>query len=44
MSAITRKLRARRQYNEFNRALRNASPSMQHELLAAASHQTTRAN
>ncbi len=45
MSAITRKLRARRQFNEFNHALRTASPSMQSELLAAAARQSsTRAN
>ncbi len=45
MSAITRKLRSRRNHNEFNRALRTASPSMQTELLAAAARQGfTRAN
>lgn len=34
---ITRKLRQRRDNREFERALRTASPSMQQELLAAAS-------
>lgn len=33
---LARKLRQRRQMNEFDRALRNASPAMQQELLAAA--------
>lgn len=36
MTAITRKLRQRRNDREFERALRNASPSMRQELLAAA--------
>lgn len=34
---LTQKLRQRRQSREFDRALRTASPSMQQELLAAAS-------
>jgi hypothetical protein len=37
MNAITRKLRQRRNSREFDRALRNASPSMRQELFAAAS-------
>ncbi|MEO9140171.1 MAG: hypothetical protein ABI345_14035 [Jatrophihabitans sp.] len=36
MHNIARKMRARRQYREFNRAVVNASPSMQQELFAAA--------
>jgi hypothetical protein len=34
------RLRQRRNVREFERALRNASPSMQQELFAAAAHQT----
>ena len=37
---FARKLRARRDRSEFNRALNSASPSMQQELLAAASRQS----
>ncbi len=33
---ITQRLRQRRQMNEFDRALRHASPSMRQELIAAA--------
>jgi hypothetical protein len=36
MTAIARKLRQRRNDREFERALRNATPSMRQELLAAA--------
>lgn len=36
MEKIARRLRQRREAREFNRALDNASPSMQHELIAAA--------
>lgn len=36
MNRISRTLRRRRDEREFDRALRNASPSMQQELLAAA--------
>lgn len=42
MNALTRKLRQRRNSREFERALRNASPSMQQELYAAASRQGLR--
>ncbi|GAB2473131.1 hypothetical protein [Jatrophihabitans fulvus] len=36
MQTLTRKLRARRDAYEFNRALETASPSMRSELVAAA--------
>ncbi|HZC70569.1 MAG TPA: hypothetical protein VE442_07745 [Jatrophihabitans sp.] len=36
MHTIARKLRQRRSEREFERALRNASPSMRQELYAAA--------
>ena len=36
-TTFTKKLRQRRQSREFERALRSASPSMEQELLAAAS-------
>jgi hypothetical protein len=39
MHNISRKLRQRRNRLEFERVLRNASPSMQQELIAAAAHQ-----
>jgi hypothetical protein len=39
MSSISRKLRQRRNSREFDRALRNASPSMRQELFAAAARQ-----
>jgi hypothetical protein len=38
MSTIGRKLRQRRDARAFERALRTASPTMQQELYAAASH------
>ena len=41
-NSITRKLRARRDRYEFNRALNSASPAMQQELMAAASRQGLR--
>jgi hypothetical protein len=37
MHAIARKLRQRRNNRQFERALRNATPSMRRELIAAAS-------
>jgi hypothetical protein len=37
MHAIARKLRQRRNNRQFERALRNAPPSMRQELIAAAS-------
>lgn len=33
---ISQRLRQRRQMNEFERAVRNASPAMRQELIAAA--------
>ena len=39
MNAITRKMRQRRDNREFERALRNASPSMRQELYAVAARQ-----
>jgi hypothetical protein len=39
MNAITRKFRERRNLREFERAVRNASPSMRQELYAAATRQ-----
>lgn len=36
---IKRKLRARRAYRQYERALVTASPSMRSELLAMAAHQ-----
>jgi hypothetical protein len=39
MHTIARKMRVRRENREFDRALRNASPSMRQELYAAASRQ-----
>jgi hypothetical protein len=39
-SKLAAKLRQRRDYREFQRALRTASPAMQQELLAAAARQT----
>ena len=38
MNTIARKLRQRRNARTFERALRDASPTMQQELYAAASH------
>lgn len=42
MHNITRKLRARRENRDFERALRTASPSMRQELYAAAARQGIR--
>jgi hypothetical protein len=42
MSRFTQKLRQRRNSREFDRALRNASPSMRQELYAAAARQGIR--
>ena len=39
---FARKIRSGRDIREFNRVLRDASPSMQQELLAAAARQTSR--
>jgi hypothetical protein len=39
MKSITRRLRRHRDVRDFERALRNASPSMRQELYAAASRQ-----
>ena len=39
MHTVTRKLRHLRDAREFERALRNASPSMRQELYAAAARQ-----
>jgi hypothetical protein len=39
MNNFARKIRARRNLRDFDRALRNASPSMRQELFAAASRQ-----
>ncbi len=41
-SNMRRKLRQRREHRQFESALRNASPAMQQELLAAATRQFTR--
>ena len=38
-ATLARKFRARRHEYEFRSALRNASPSMQQELMAAAARQ-----
>jgi len=40
---IASKMRSARDSREFQRVLRNASPSMQQELMAAAAHQSSRA-
>jgi hypothetical protein len=39
MHTIARRIRHRRESREFDRALRNASPSMRQELYAAAARQ-----
>ncbi len=39
MTNFRTKVRAHREYRQFERALRAASPSMQSELLAMAAHQ-----
>jgi hypothetical protein len=36
--SLTRKMRQRREQLAFERALRNASPAMQQELIALATH------
>lgn len=42
MTSLTRKIRSRRRLRDFDRALRNASPSMRQELYAAAARQDYR--
>jgi hypothetical protein len=42
MNKISRKLRQRRDSRDFERALRDASPTMRQELYAAASRQNFR--
>lgn len=42
MSRFTRTLRRRRDSRDFDRALRNASPTMRQDLYAAAARQTFR--
>lgn len=42
MNRISRKIRRTRDMREFERALRNASPTMRQELYAAANHQSFR--
>jgi hypothetical protein len=39
MSNIKQKIRAHREYRQFERALRIASPTMRTELIAMAAHQ-----
>ena len=39
MSNFTQKIRAHREYRQFERALRVASPAMRSELMALAAHQ-----
>ena len=39
MSNLKQKIRAHREYRQFERALRTASPSMHRELTALAAHQ-----
>ncbi len=39
MHRLSRTMRQRRNRRDFERALRNASPAMQQELYAAATHQ-----
>jgi len=41
-STMRRKLRLRRESRQFSSAVRNASPAMQQELIAAASHHYVR--
>ena len=41
-STMRRRLRQRREHYQFYSAVRNASPAMQQELMAAASRQRTR--
>jgi len=40
MSSIKQKIRAHREYRQFERALRYASPAMHTELVALAAHQS----
>jgi hypothetical protein len=40
MHRLAKKLRQRRDYRDFERALRTASPAMRQELYAAASRQS----
>jgi hypothetical protein len=42
MNNLARKIRRRRNARDFERALRNASPTMRQELYAAASRQSFR--
>jgi hypothetical protein len=42
MHSLARKIRARRNLRDFDRALRNASPAMRQELYAAAARQSFR--
>jgi hypothetical protein len=42
MNRISRKIRRNRNMRDFERALRNASPTMRQELYAAANHQSFR--
>jgi hypothetical protein len=39
MSNLKQRIRARREYRQFDRALRTASPAMRNELRALAAHQ-----
>jgi hypothetical protein len=41
-STMRRKLRQRREYRQFNEAVRTASPAMQQELLAMAARHINR--
>jgi hypothetical protein len=42
MNRLARKIRSRRQMRDFDRAMRNASPTMRQELYAAAARQDYR--
>lgn len=39
MSSFTQKIRARREYRQYERALLTATPAMRTELIAMAAHQ-----
>jgi hypothetical protein len=39
MSSFKQKIRAHREYRQFERALRVASPAMRNELIALSAHQ-----
>ena len=39
MSSFRQKIRAHREYRQFERALRVASPAMRNELMALSAHQ-----